>query len=259
VSAASLSGSLAGIDLHSVVRLLANTGQTGGLRVSHGRWSAHVYFDRGRPVGASFGDARGLAALEALALALPHGKFEFIQDGPRGAHDLVGDSATLTAFLDRLRALRERLGLPKHFLDAIPRQIQAASEPDGAGQIEAERRMLLTLAAVNERRTVEEIAALRGTPEAVVEVAALVEMGLVRLDAPRSAARRWLAREGRAWLRPVSLAVVAISLLAANAWHERAAVPDPGPAVAAGAPEAADPGKCEGCAPMTVRVPNGVP
>lgn len=218
-----------------------------------------MHFDRGRPAGASFGDARGLAALEALALALPHGKFEFIQDGPRGAHDLVGDSATLTAFLDRLRALRERLGLPKQFLDAIPRQIQAASGPDGAGRIEAERRVLLTLAVVDGRRTVEEIAALRGTPEAVVEVAALVEMGLVRLAAPRSAARRWLVREGRAWLRPASLAVVALSLLAANAWYERSSVPDPGPVVAAGVPAAADPGECEGCPPMTVRVPNGVP
>jgi hypothetical protein len=254
-----LSGSLAGIELHSVFQLLAATRQTGSLSVSHGRWSARVEFDRGRPVGASFGDAAGLAALEALALALPNAAFTFSANGPRGAHDLVGEPETITAFLERLRVLRQRLGLPKHLLDAIPVRVEPAGPQAGDERVAIERQLLLTLAAADGRRTVETIATLRGTADVVVDIAALVERGLLRLKPPRSAVHRWLAREARTWLRPAALAVVAVSLLIGNAWKAPPSPPDPAPAAAAGTPTEVGGYDCDECLMASVRAPNMAP
>jgi hypothetical protein len=244
VSTASLAGCLAGIELHSVVKFLEATRQTGSLSVSHGRWTARVEFDRGRPVGASFGDARGLAALEALALALPHGRFVFGAGGSRGNHDLVGDPATIGAFLERLRVLRRELGLPRQLLDAIPVRVESGLEHRGAGRIAIERQRLLTLAAADGRRTVEEIATLRGTADVVADVAALVEEGLMQLRPPRGAVRRWIAREARSWLRPAALAAVALTLVIANAWSAPSLPPDPASVASA---------------EITVRAPNAPP
>src|SRR3954452_12068629 len=74
-----LSGSLQAVGFRDLVGFLGGLGKSGALRITHDRWSGEVVFERGQVMAAKFGPERGLAALDAIALALPEGEFSFAE------------------------------------------------------------------------------------------------------------------------------------------------------------------------------------
>jgi hypothetical protein len=241
---------------------LAGVGKSGHLHLFHGRWSGAIGFDRGEIVAASVGTAEGLPALEALVLAMAVCHFTFT-DGPWvEARTIALPPDALRTYLAQLAALRVRGALPGPLLDAVP---HLAEPPDGAaagrsglpsgvaappeaGEVVLDRRTLWTLAGVDGRRTVAEIVERRGTVEAVLEVAALAELGLIGFVSPAPAPPVPLAAAAalaapaagaqlRYWWRPLALAGVASLLLGLNAWQAARVpkVPRAVPAAVAGA------------------------
>jgi hypothetical protein len=95
-------GSPAIVGLPAAVDRLAALRKSGRLRVSHGRWSGELAFDEGRLVAAAFGTERGLAALNAIALALPGGRFAFTAGARVGERNLTQPPDELRAHLDAL-------------------------------------------------------------------------------------------------------------------------------------------------------------
>src|ERR671923_2124972 len=87
-----LSGSLKVISFPALVRFLADLRRTGCLRLTQGRWTGEVYFDRGQVVAAAFGAEQGPPALAAILLALGQGQFAFAEGAPPPARtvDLAG-------------------------------------------------------------------------------------------------------------------------------------------------------------------------
>ena len=89
-------------------------GKTGTLRIRHEQWTGEVVFERGEVVAATLGDEQGMAALEAIALALPVGEFQFgeAEPGQRTIADrnLSLSPPALQSFLDGLQ--RQRPGAP---------------------------------------------------------------------------------------------------------------------------------------------------
>src|ERR687885_2476858 len=79
---AELSGSLASVDLASLVQFLAALGKTGDLLVSRDHWFGQLSLDRGRLIAAAFDNEVGQPALELIASGLAHGSFEFSEGPP---------------------------------------------------------------------------------------------------------------------------------------------------------------------------------
>jgi hypothetical protein len=72
-----LQGSLHTTDLPTLVRFLAAAETSGRLRIARGDHSGDLYLEDGRITAASFGEARGLSALDAIAVELHGGRFTY--------------------------------------------------------------------------------------------------------------------------------------------------------------------------------------
>ena len=105
-----LSGSLQAVGFRALTGFLGDLGKSGTLRISHHQWSGEVVYDRGEVVGAAMGAERGLAALDAIALALPEGEFAFV-DAPPGSPPEGGREVSLSPPALQAR-LDELLGQP---------------------------------------------------------------------------------------------------------------------------------------------------
>src|SRR5919198_880678 len=101
---ADLSGSLARISFPDVLRFLAGLQKSGCLRITHERWTAEVYFDHGQAMAASCGAERGLAALDAVVLALSRGQFTFTEGGLLPERTVELTTEQLAAHLERVAA-----------------------------------------------------------------------------------------------------------------------------------------------------------
>jgi hypothetical protein len=153
-----LSGSLSAIGLRALVRFLADLAKTGTLRVSHDRWMGEVAFERGTVVGASFEAERGLAALDAIALALPTGDFVFAdapaEGVPAGARNIDLSREALQDHLDDL--LRQRgddaLGrlLPSTVVQLVPERTN--EDEARSNRVDLTRGAIQTLLSVDGRR-----------------------------------------------------------------------------------------------------------
>jgi hypothetical protein len=101
-----LSGSLQAVGFRALTGFLGDLGKSGTLRISHHEWSGAVVYDRGDVVGAAMGAERGLAALDAIALALPAGEFAFVDappgSPPQGEREVSLSPPALQARLDAL-------------------------------------------------------------------------------------------------------------------------------------------------------------
>jgi hypothetical protein len=74
-----LLGSLESFDLSSLIRFLGQSRKTGWLRVADRRTTGEIAFEDGSIVAASFGDASGLEALDAMVRSLHAGRFTFTE------------------------------------------------------------------------------------------------------------------------------------------------------------------------------------
>ncbi len=264
---ASFSGTLDGAEVGAVILFLMGQRQSGRLYLTDGRWQGEVALAAGHVVGASFGGEQGLPALEALMLALPWCRFTFTEGPAPTDGELAGLSEHLAEYLERLTVARAAAPGAGPVMEAVPRMVTGWLEPaaaagprapapgHGPSNVVLDRSTVWTLALVDGRRSVEEIIRQRGSMEAVLELAALADLGVVHFDPPASGARPvrpinepppgWMGRIGwelRYWFRPALLAAVAGSLLALNACQE-ARIPSRPPAqiAAAGGTGAAGP------------------
>ena len=181
-----LSGSLQAVGFRALTGFLGDLGKSGTLRISHHQWSGEVVYDRGEVVGAAMGAERGLAALDAIALALPEGEFAFV-DAPPGSPPEGGREVSLSPPALQAR-LDELLGQPAAGADILltPATVPSVVQGEGAlgpalpaGQVALTRGAIQTLLAVDGKRTVAEIAAGRGLAETIKDLQSLVRQGLI--------------------------------------------------------------------------------
>jgi hypothetical protein len=143
-----------------------------------------VYLEEGRVVGAGFGSERGLAALDAIGLALGSGRFGFVDDGAEPDRNLAMEPADLRRHLDQLQKERAKLAAAIPSLTAVPR----AAVDDSADQDELalDRDTLRLLISLDGRQTVTQLAQERGLMRTLKQLARLVELNLASLDVPTS-------------------------------------------------------------------------
>ena len=183
-----LSGTLEGVGLPAIVRFLAGLHKTGALRVTNQDWHGDVFFDAGRVISAQLGSRQGLTALDALVQALPGGAFVF--DVEAKAPETPNVELSHEALLAHLEDLATRTAsggpvLPS--LESVPRltpQIEDATDED---TVPLDRGTLQTLLQIDGHRTVREIIGVRGSFDALWQIANLAEVGLVSITAPHAA------------------------------------------------------------------------
>ncbi|MGH2369594.1 MAG: DUF4388 domain-containing protein, partial [Chloroflexota bacterium] len=183
-SLADWSGSLQGIGLPEILGFLASAPASFRVGVEHGAWRGEVYLDHGTIVAAEFAGERGFAALNALALVPPEGQFVVRTMAPPGERSLALHGAALQAFLERLAAASARLADTIPSLAAVPQLVRTPGKGDGNGNghIVLDRSSLATLLAIDGQRTVADLMAMCGRPSVAMDLATLVDFGLVRLD-----------------------------------------------------------------------------
>jgi hypothetical protein len=178
------SGTLEGVGLPAIVRFLAGLQKTGCLRITHQDWRGEVYFDQGLVVGVTLGSRQGLSALDALVQALPGGSFVFDTDARlAGPPNVQLNREALQAYLDDLATRTASGGPTLPSLDAIPHLVPQDDDAVADETVPLDRGTLTTLLAIDGHRTVREIIAVRGSFEALWQVANLAQVGLVRLPA----------------------------------------------------------------------------
>ena len=188
----SLGGTLEGIGLPALVRFLAGLRSSGRLLVADDSWGGEVGFDEGRVVAAAFGAERGLAALEAIALALPRGEFRFAGGAVPEGRDVDLPPEDLERYLTSLAEEQVALARAIPSLAAVPRPVDPG--PDGAGapeRITIDRSTLFSLLLVDGQRTVQALCEQRGergAAQTLKELAWLAGSGLVVIDPPPTAA-----------------------------------------------------------------------
>jgi hypothetical protein len=184
-----LSGSLEGVGLPVVIRFLTRLEKTGVLRIAYHDLEGELVLEAGRLTSVSFGTRQGLAALDGLVQALPAGSFSFDTGArARGAPNIDLSPDGLETHLEGLlaRIASGKPSLPS--VDAVPELVSQDESGAGEETLPLDRGLLLTLLAVDGRRTVREILADRGSIDALWQFGDLAEVGLVRLASAGSAA-----------------------------------------------------------------------
>jgi Domain of unknown function (DUF4388) len=178
---AELSGSLDGIGLVPLVRFLTTVVGSGRLVVRDAELSGRLDIEDGVLVGAVFDHEQGMPALEAVALALANGRFDFREaDGPVD-HNLRLSADQLSEALDRLNREQVALSAAVPSLSAVPHLLLDQGSDDR--QVSLDRDTLRLLIRLDGRRTVAELARERGLLRTLRQVAQLVQLTLVRVDA----------------------------------------------------------------------------
>lgn len=179
-----LSGSVAETHLPSVVICLAGLRQNGRLHVVQDGWAGDLWFQQGRVVGAEFGAERGIAALNAIVMALPNGIWTFDVETSCGPSNIELAPDALTAHLERLDSLRPHFARAVPSLAAVPRRADPTSQPDPGEELVLKRSALATLLRIDGRRTVAELCGERGVAHTVQDLATLLERGLITVTPP---------------------------------------------------------------------------
>jgi uncharacterized protein DUF4388 len=178
-----LSGTLEGIGLAPLVSFLAGLGKTGRLAIDDGPMGGEVLLEAGQVVGAAFDAERGLPALDAIGLALGKGRFQFTeQDGLLTEHNLTLTSQELRQHLDQLDREQAMLAAAIPSLSAVPRVV--VDEADGQDEIGLDRDTLRLLLVIDGNRSVAALARERGLLRTLKQLARLVQLHLVRVEAP---------------------------------------------------------------------------
>jgi hypothetical protein len=179
-----LSGSLAGIGLSALLRFLSDVRATGHLVVVDGDLQGVLSLDGGRLASAAFERERGLAALEAVALALGGGHFEVRPAAEPLVADLALEPSQVDARLAQLLEEQARLGASIPTVRAVPRLVLEAGADRDQDTLVLDRDALRLLLRVDGTRTVREIAREYGLVHTLRLLARLAELQLVRIEAP---------------------------------------------------------------------------
>ncbi|MBV9358624.1 MAG: DUF4388 domain-containing protein, partial [Chloroflexi bacterium] len=187
---AELSGSLEDIGLTALVRFLADVGSTGLLTLERERAAGNLTFRDGRIIAASFGSARGLDAVEAMAVALPDGWFVYTDGEVAGDPDPSLLTANVFARVDELARSRAARADPLS-LSAVPRIVDAEPRPNvEASRLSLDRAALRVLLAVDGRRSVGDLLSVGRPVEVIEHLRALAAAGVITFDAPADGGRR---------------------------------------------------------------------
>jgi hypothetical protein len=160
---------------------LEGLNKSGTLVIEDQHWNGKLALADGQIVGARFGREQGLEALDAIFFALQHARFQFGSSDACEVNLVVGPGA-LAEHLDALELEVEQLAAAVPSLDAVPR----VEVPEGDGEVTIRGRALRLLLALNERRTVAELALERGLVATLRELAELTQLGLVTTTPPSS-------------------------------------------------------------------------
>jgi len=226
-----LSGSLDGIGLLALVRFLGGVAPTGRLALVDGSLQGWLDLDAGALVGATFDQEQGLPALEAIALALGTGRFEFHDTPPPAEHSLRLAPADIDERLEQLAQEQRVLAAAIPSLSGVPSVVLDEAAEVQNGQVALERDTLRLLLRLDGRRTVAQLTRERGLLRTLRQLAELVQLGLARIDLPSGA--------------PVA------------ATPPPTPAPAPEPAPTAEAPARAQPSGLSAPAPARARPPSG--
>ncbi|MBV9172444.1 MAG: DUF4388 domain-containing protein [Chloroflexi bacterium] len=176
-----LSGNLEGIGLLPLVQFLTTVAKSGRLIVHDAELSGRLDIDDGLLVGAAFDQEQGMAALEAIALALSSARFDFRDaTGPLDQNlRLSGDQ--VTEALQRLSREQAALKAAVPSLGAVPHL--TLDEGNDDRQVSLDRDTLRLLIRLDGRHSVSELARDHGLLRTLRELTQLVQLSLVRVDA----------------------------------------------------------------------------
>ncbi len=181
---AELSGSLEDIGLTALVRFLADVGSTGLLTLERERAAGNLTFRDGRIIAASFGSARGLDAVEAMAVALPDGWFVYTDGEVAGDPDPSLLTTNVFARVDELARSRAARADPLS-LSAVPRIVDSEPRPDvEASRLSLDRAALRVLLAVDGQRSVGDLLSIGRPVEVIEHLRALADAGVITFEAP---------------------------------------------------------------------------
>jgi hypothetical protein len=175
-----LSGSLEGIGLVALVRFLTTVARSGRLVVSEGSLRGSLDLEDGALVGAAFDQEQGLPALEAIALALGNGRFEFHDAAEAAEHNVRLAAGEVEQQLEKLAREQVVLAAAVPSLSGIP--YVNLDEAADNGQVALDRDTLRLLIQLDGRRTVFELARDRGLLRTLRQLAQLVQLGLARIE-----------------------------------------------------------------------------
>jgi len=180
---AALQGSLESVRLPALLTLLAQQRKTGYLRVLQGHLSGDLYFASGEITSAVAGMERGLDALDAILLVMARGDFAFVEDPASAtppAPNVHLQGAALQEHIRETAGRAEALRAAVPSLTAVPRPVsRRPSPPHPTGLAPATADLL---AAVDGRRTVQELATGRGLAQTLTGLATLRRAGLIVFD-----------------------------------------------------------------------------
>ncbi len=173
---AELSGSLASVEISSLVRFLCGLGKSGDVLVSDSHWIGQLSLTGGRLTAAIFNEESGDSALEFIVLALGNADFEFSEGAPTQAPNL--DEPDALAHLDRLVSNRResRIQLPRP--SAVPYVLQPTSAaPDE--ELRFDRLTLYLLLDIDGAHSVRDLAERHGILRTLRSLLTLAEFGLI--------------------------------------------------------------------------------
>lgn len=196
-----VSGKLQSTALGSLIAALGQLCLPGCLWIAEGATRGAIFFGQGSVVGAMFGTARGLAALEGIAIVLRKGQFVFSTGEAEQVPDLnLNLNLELSEVQRYLDAFAEDGALVETYipsLNASPRVSDLQTAP-GEAPLLLTRRAVSLLVRVDGRRTVGDLA--DGSLSVVRELARLVQLGLAQFDLAASGEKE--AIQWQTWRSP---------------------------------------------------------
>ncbi|MDQ3699509.1 MAG: DUF4388 domain-containing protein [Chloroflexota bacterium] len=179
-----MQGTLVGMGLPALLRLLTGLRKTGCLRLVDGRWCGLVYLDGGAVTAAFLGSERGLQALDAMLIAIPRGRFVFVHGQQTGEVNIVLRGTALQSHVDEMAVRTVELCAAVPSVFATPQLVASRLVSSTAsvaldGGAPATESAQQTLKAVNGQRTVLELAVGRGLARTVEDLARLTAGGLI--------------------------------------------------------------------------------
>jgi len=172
-----LSGTLDGIGLFPLLNFLSSLKARGRLAITDRELSGALHLADGKLVGATFGDDTGDVALDAIGLALGHGRFTFEDGDGDQPVNLKMEGRALQEHLEQLATERERVMAVVPSLDATPTVTMSDGPDDQALQLD--RGTLRLLLGANGQRSVLDLARDGGLLPTLKHLVTLHELGLV--------------------------------------------------------------------------------
>lgn len=192
-----LQGSLENLGLVPLMRFLSTADVAGCLHLSRAGWNGQLWLEHGRLVAASFGKEHGLPALDAIMLVLTESYFTFAASGPASdgagalqvaVDDLAGYPARASTRQRGLAAAIPAPGVVPHVVR--PAELDANGD---AHELVIRLSTLRTLLTIDGERTIDELSDRRPSAELLLDLAALMDLGLVQFESRPARAAQLVA------------------------------------------------------------------